>query len=776
MKRLLCVLLMGFTISTAMLAQGQTKLKLSAIKPGTEQVQLILNGDFQMQGPLVGTNYPNPTGWSRGGDMFATAGTNTVAYNSGVVAKGQLNSGSGVGSYTRILTLEPATSYVLSAYLWNFGNSTNHVNTVVDLNDAPNEPQIVLGSGDQDADKGYFFYRSFTTADTGTNLTLRAFYDGLTGTGCASNYFPLAAQWDNIAITRAVNFLPPQASNSTATIRPLVSITNPLHGASFYLNSQSGLLISAAASDLDGAVTNVQFLAGTSKIGESSSAPWSTIWTATQSGTFVLTAVAVDNAGATTLSAPITVTLNVSPLAPILGVSAGTGSLALRWPDGTAPMLVQSTTNLVSPIWKVVTNQAATTNGTNFVVLTVDSPQKFFRLASEVDPGTLYRKMMMGYQGWFACPGDGSQPNRWVHWFRNNTPTATNLTVDFWPDTTELDPDELFATGMTYSNSATAKLYSAYNQKTVSRHFKWMRDYHIDGVFLQRFTTELSDPAYFSLRNQVTANVRAGADAYGRVFAIMYDISGQSTNTLLSILTNDWTYLTASMQLTNSPFYLRHKGKPVVAVWGFGFSGRPDSPQQAQQAVDFFHAAGCTILGGFPTYWRTLNNDAQTNVAWGPVFRSFDIISPWAVGRYGDITGADNFRLNLIVPDMVAAASAGRDYMPVIFPGFSWYNLNAGPLNQIPRKAGTFYWRQAYNAVLSGCNMIYGAMFDEVDEGTAMFKLAATPADLPAQGAFVPLNADGTNVTSDWYLKLANEASKMLRGDIPLQPTMPITP
>ena len=36
--------------------------------------------------------------------------------------------------------------------------------------------------------------------------------------------------------------------------------------------------------------------------------------------------------------------------------------------------------------------------------------------------------------------------------------------------------------------------------------------------------------------------------------------------------------------------------------------------------------------------------------------------------------------------------------------------------------------------VHAGCNMIYGAMFDEVNEGTAMYKLVPTPAQLPAQG------------------------------------------
>jgi hypothetical protein len=181
-------------------------------------------------------------------------------------------------------------------------------------------------------------------------------------------------------------------------------------------------------------------------------------------------------------------------------------------------------------------------------------------------------------------------------------------------------------------------------------------------------------------------------------------------------------------------------------------------------------------MGGVPTYWRTLTADSQTDPAWAAVYRSFDIISPWAVGRYANNAGADNFRVNLIVPDLAEATNAGREYMPVIFPGFSWHNLTGGSLNQIPRNGGSFYWRQAYNAIRSGCTMIYGAMYDEVDEGTAMYKLAPTAAELPAQGTFMPLNIDGTNLPSDWYLRLAREASKMLRGEIPLQSTIPITP
>ncbi len=393
-----------------------------------------------------------------------------------------------------------------------------------------------------------------------------------------------------------------------------------------------------------------------------------------------------------------------------------------------------------------------------------------------VNASTMSHKLLLGYQGWFACPSDGAPPNRWVHWFRNQSPVATNATVDFWPDISELDADELFTTGMTLPGGAPAKVYSAFKQKTVVRHFQWMQDHQLDGVLLQRFVSELSDPAFFALRNQVTTNVQAGAEKCGRVFAIMYDISGQPTNTLVSALTNDWNFLAGTMRVINSPRYLRHRGKPVVAVWGFGFAGRNDTPAQAQAAINFFKAAGCTVMGGVPAWWRTLDHDAQTNAAWAAVFRSFDVISPWAVGRYGDNTGADNFRAGLIDPDLIAAAAAGRDYMPVIFPGFSWHNLNAGPLNQTPRNGGAFYWRQAYNAVAAGCAMICGAMFDEMDEGTALFKLAPTAAELPAQGTFVPLDADGVNLPSDWYLRVTGEVGKMLRGETPMQSALPIQP
>ncbi len=117
------------------------------------------------------------------------------------------------------------------------------------------------------------------------------------------------------------------------------------------------------------------------------------------------------------------------------------------------------------------------------------------------------------------------------------------------------------------------------------------------------------------------------------------------------------------------------------------------------------------------------------------------------------------------------------EYIPVVFPGFSWANHYPGKvLNQIPRNGGDFFWHQIYNAIDAGCNMVYVAMFDEVDEGTAIFKIAENSSQTPTTGKFVTLDMDGIELPSDWYLRLTGEGTKMLRGEIPLTSTIPIVP
>src|SRR6266568_4250491 len=51
--------------------------------------------------------------------------------------------------------------------------------------------------------------------------------------------------------------------------------------------------------------------------------------------------------------------------------------------------------------------------------------------------GDVVGKITVGYQGWFACTGDGSPINSWWHWsgtFDPPTPDTLTNKVHAWPD------------------------------------------------------------------------------------------------------------------------------------------------------------------------------------------------------------------------------------------------------------------------------------------------------------------------------------------------------
>ena len=403
-----------------------------------------------------------------------------------------------------------------------------------------------------------------------------------------------------------------------------------------------------------------------------------------------------------------------------------------------------------------------------------------------VDATSIDDRLLFGYQGWFACEGDGSPLDSagdgWRHWAPGATPTPANVSFEMWPDTRELAPSELCATSMTMPDGRAAGLYSAWNAATVDRHFDWMERHGLDGVLLQEFVVELAvgtPPRAF--RDGVLANVRGAAEAHGRVWAVMYDITSTPEADIIPRIREHWAMLAASGALSSGR-YLHHGGRPVIGIWGYGFNDRPGTPAQANALLDYLQRdapAGelAFVVGGVPTYWRTLTADSYPDPAWGGVYRRYDVINPWHVGRFNDEASARAFRTSVIDGDVAAAHGAGRLYMPVVFPGFSWANLMRGTAaNLIPRRGGSFWWTQFYEGRSAGADTFFGAMFDEVDEGTAMFEIAENASMEPTTGAFLSLDADGEALPSDWYLRLAGEASRVLRGERALAPGRPITP
>ncbi|MBI9017806.1 MAG: hypothetical protein JEZ07_11165 [Phycisphaerae bacterium] len=407
---------------------------------------------------------------------------------------------------------------------------------------------------------------------------------------------------------------------------------------------------------------------------------------------------------------------------------------------------------------------------------------------------TLTGKIMCGYQGWFNTPTDGAGRG-WVHWGSGGKFEPDYCTIDIWPDMSEYDSDEKYDTGFQNADGNIAQVFSSYNEKTVLRHFQWMQEYGIDGVFLQRFATETTPGSSGrSHRDQVMLHCRKGGNQYNRAWAMMYDISGLATGGTQRVI-DDWKYLVDTFNVGQDPedlAYLHHNGKPVIALWGIGFKDRAYTLDECLAMVNFFKNdpvyGGMTVMLGVPSYWRTLSGDCVSDPKVHEIILAADIVSPWAVGRYSSVSssgvptasGIDNYTNNVTAPDKIWCDSNSKEYLPVVFPGFSWQNLKGEKFDHIPRLGGRFLWHQIYKSINdAGVTMIYQAMFDEVDEGTAIFKCTSTPPVGPTpflpigNATYPPYDISDANLPSDHYLWLVGQATRMLTGEIPVTEAMP---
>jgi RHS repeat-associated protein len=92
---------------------------------------------------------------------------------------------------------------------------------------------------------------------------------------------------------------------------PSVQITSPADAA--LVNAPAALIVSGTSSDADGSVTNVALLVNGVSAGNSISPTFAFTWTTNTPGFYTLLAVATDNSGLSTTSAPVTVEVLVNP-------------------------------------------------------------------------------------------------------------------------------------------------------------------------------------------------------------------------------------------------------------------------------------------------------------------------------------------------------------------------------------------------------------------------------------------------------------------------------
>ncbi len=391
-------------------------------------------------------------------------------------------------------------------------------------------------------------------------------------------------------------------------------------------------------------------------------------------------------------------------------------------------------------------------------VVMSDPATKTTESMSRVRFKSIRNLVMAGYQGWFNTPEDGAGLG-WKHFEKEKEFKPGKCTIDLWPDVSEYE--KTYETAFKLPDETPAKVFSSYDASTTDLHFKWMKQYGIDGVFMQRFVVSIRNQKGKDNYNKILNNAVLSAEKYDRAICLMYDLSGMEAGEE-DILIRDWKELCEKYKLVsrNNNHYVYHHGKPLVAVWGIGFNDRRKyGYEQVKKIIDFLKSEGCSILVGVPTHWRTLTIDAVSDTRLLELVKQADIVHPWLVGRFDNNT-YEPYRKS-IEEDIKWCKANGKDYMPVLFPGFSWHNMKKdAPQNMIPRLGGRFFWKQVKGAVDAGAESLYLGMFDEVDEVTAFFKCTNTPP--VGESSFITYEGEAP----DHYLWLAGEAAKYLRGEL----------
>jgi chitinase len=193
-----------------------------------------------------------------------------------------------------------------------------------------------------------------------------------------------SVNWDAVNSKEfATNYAPYFSGNVTnpGNQSPVVSLTSPANNASF--SAPASVTITASASDADGSIAKVEFFQGGTKLGESTSSPYTYTWTNVAAGTYSLTAKATDNAGATTTSGTVSITVGT--------VTGGDCASLTQWKSSdvylggaqvaynnkvyTALWWTQNETPGVASVWKYERDCGGTTNpGNQSPVVSLTSP------------------------------------------------------------------------------------------------------------------------------------------------------------------------------------------------------------------------------------------------------------------------------------------------------------------------------------------------------------------------------------------------------------------
>lgn len=394
--------------------------------------------------------------------------------------------------------------------------------------------------------------------------------------------------------------------------------------------------------------------------------------------------------------------------------------------------------------------------------------------APQTDANNLIGKSVAGYQCWFKC---GTADQGWHHWSGGSAPAPGHLTFEVYPDVSEYPDDILYETKFgPMPDGKPSRLFMSRTPSAIDIQLRWMKDYGIDGAAVQRFYSDaMAVDQHGVLRDDAShlTLIRDAAEKHGRIFYMMYDVSGAGRVGMdaLPNLQRDLLVNLEGKGIISSPVYAHADGKPVLCIWGLNSKEPRRYPGAAVMVpfIQWLKKRGYFVIGGISD-----NSWTEDDTEYSQVYQLLDMVSPWTVGRYGPETVEQWLQVHM-AKDLAYCETYQKVYQPVLFPGFAWSTWVGEKPNHIPRQSGKFLWKQAKIYREAGIRNLYFAMFDEYDEGTAYMKAAEDSASLPTgEQYFQPLCADGDWLSSDFYLRLAGKITQIVREQAPMGNKIPV--
>ncbi len=193
-----------------------------------------------------------------------------------------------------------------------------------------------------------------SASDSDGTVTSVSYFHGTTLIGTGAAGAPHAFQWSSIApgtydvVARAVDDQAGSTDSTPVRVKvnrvPSITITTPRSDDVFVPHgTNTGLAISVNASDSDGQIDQVEFLANGSSIGVSEASPFGLVWSSPTPGDYQLTARTTDTDGGARTSAPVSISVRASQ-APIVSLATTNGATSF-----VAPAAIGLVANVQDP-------------------------------------------------------------------------------------------------------------------------------------------------------------------------------------------------------------------------------------------------------------------------------------------------------------------------------------------------------------------------------------------------------------------------------------------